>query len=111
MIQRHLVQPNIQLLSDRYQQIILEVIKHFALGFSPFQKELSDDIDSYIGFFQYSLSLFDETLSNVISLTADHCKTNKSLAGKTELKFIVCASHLFDVTPKTIIDSENSLIR
>ena len=83
----------------------------YLLGFSPFLNELSEDADTYITFLKYVLGIFDKSFKNVLSLTADNCNTNKSIAKKLGLKFVGCASHRFDLALKEFIVKEERIIK
>ena len=81
------------------------------LGFSPFLNELSEDADTYISELKYVLGVFDRSFKNVLSLTADSCNTNKSIAKRLGLNFVRCASHRFDLAVKEFVAKEGRIIK
>lgn len=71
--------------------------KSLLLCFSPLTDEESQSADSHIKYFDFILRLYGKSWLNVSAIIGDNCSTNKSIATKTNTKFIGCASHRFNL--------------
>ena len=61
-------------------------------------------------FLTYILNLYKKSWSNVVALIGDNVNTNKSLANRTGIPLVGCASHRLNLAMRDVLDEEEQLI-
>lgn len=79
------------------------------LAFSPMEIETNQNSQNHIDFFEFVLKIYGKKLENVVGLCGDNYNANRSIAKKTNIGFIGCASHRFNLFVKSMIEKDIDL--
>ncbi len=80
------------------------------LAISPLEDGASLNAQEHHQFLKYVLELFGLSWQNVAFLIGDNVSTNKSLSRITNIPFIGCASHRFNLAIRDILKTEQFII-
>ncbi len=86
----------------KYDQVLL--------GFAPFESEENMKAENQVDFIKFVLDLFDKSLHNVVSVTADNTNVNVKFVRSIGCGFVYCAIHRFQLAIKDIISTHSQLI-
>ena len=65
---------------------------------------------AYIDYISFDLSLYNQYLSNVITLIADSCNTSKKMAKERKIQFVGCFSHRYNLAMDHFLEHKNNQI-
>jgi len=83
----------------------------FLVKFSPFENEEDLGACSYIEFIENTLEVYKKSWDNILFLVSDNCPVNLSIANRTGLPFIGCASHRFNLAMKTYLEPHEIILK